>query len=44
MKKVAAVASVANIPEIMAQSQLIDKILHTSYVENAGVCDFEHIR
>ena len=31
MKKVAAVASVANIPEIMVQAELIDKILHTDY-------------
>ena len=44
MKKVAAVASVANIPEIMAQSELIDKILHTDYVENAGINEFENIR
>ena len=44
MKKVSAVASVANIPEIMAQSELIDKILHTDYVENAGVNEFEYIR
>lgn len=43
-KKVSAVASVANIPEIMAQSDLIDKILHTDYVENAGVNEFEYIR
>ena len=44
MKKVSAVASVANIPEIAAQSGLIDKILHTNYVENAGINEFEHIR
>ncbi len=44
MKKVAAVASVANIPEIMAQSELIDKILHTDYVETAGIAEFENIR
>jgi len=43
-KKVAAVASVANIPEIMAQSELIDKILHTDYLDNAGINEFEHIR
>ena len=40
----AGIASVANIPEIMAQSELIDKILHTDYVENAGINEFEHIR
>ena len=44
MKKVSAVASVANIPEIMAQAELIDKILHTDYVENAGINEFENIR
>ena len=43
-KKVEGIASVANIPEIMAQSELINKILHTSYVENAGINEFEHIR
>ena len=44
MKKVSAVASVANIPKIMAQSELIDKILHTGYLENAGINEFENIR
>ena len=44
MKKVAAVASVANIPEIMAQSDLLNKILHTDFLETAGINEFEHIR
>jgi type I restriction enzyme R subunit len=44
MKKVSAIASVANIPEIMMQAELIDKILHTDYVESAGIDDFEYIR
>ena len=44
LKKVAAVASVANIPEIMMQADLINQILHTDYVDNAGISDFEHIR
>ena len=44
LKKVAAVASVANIPEIMVQAPLIDKILHTDYLDNAGINEFEHIR
>ena len=44
IKKVAAVASVANIPEIMMQAELIDKIRHTDYLEHAGVNEFEHIR
>ena len=39
-----AVAGVANIPEIMMQSELIDKILHTDYLDNAGIEEFEHIR
>ncbi|MDO4804889.1 MAG: DEAD/DEAH box helicase family protein [Lachnospiraceae bacterium] len=44
MKKVATVAGVANIPEIAKQAELIDKILHTDYVDNADIDDFEHIR
>ena len=44
MNKVSAIASVANIPEIMAQSDLINKILHTDYLDNAGINEFEHIR
>ena len=43
-KKVSGVASVANIPEIMVQSELINKILHTDYVDTAGINEFEHIR
>ena len=43
-KKVNAVASVANIPEIMSQADLLNKILHTDYIENAGINEFEHIR
>ena len=42
--KVSAVASVANIPEIMAQQELIRQILTTDYLENAGIHEFEHIR
>ena len=44
MKKVNGIAGVANIPEIMAKSELINKILHTSYVDDAGINEFEHIR
>lgn len=43
-KKVNAIASVANIPEIMSQAELIDKILHTDYIDNAGINEFEYIR
>lgn len=44
LKKIGGIASVANIPEIMVQSQLIDQILHTDYLENAGINEFEYIR
>ncbi len=43
-KKVSEIASVANIPEIMAKAELIDKILHTDYVDTAGINEFEYIR
>ena len=43
-KKVAGIASVANIPEIQAKSELINKILNTDYVDNAGINEFEEIR
>ena len=43
-KKVTGIAGVANIPEIQAQSELINKILHTDYIENAGISEFEEIR
>ncbi|MBR4334525.1 MAG: DEAD/DEAH box helicase family protein [Clostridia bacterium] len=42
--KVSAVAGGANIPEIMAQSELIHQILETDYLENAGISEFERIR
>ena len=43
-KKVSGIAGVANIPEIMAQAELIRKILHTDYLDNAGINEFEIIR
>lgn len=43
-KKVSGIASVANIPEIQVQAELINKILHTDYLDNAGIDEFEHIR
>lgn len=43
-KKVTLISEIANIPEIRAQSDLILKILHTDYLENAGITDFELIR
>lgn len=42
--KVRGIASIANIPEIMAQSELLNKILNTDYLDNAGINEFEHIR
>ncbi|MBE6911060.1 MAG: DUF4145 domain-containing protein [Ruminococcaceae bacterium] len=42
--KVSGIASVANIPEIGAKSELINKILHTDYLDNCGINEFEHIR
>lgn len=44
MKNVSGIASVANIPEIQAQTDFINKILNTGYVENAGINEFEEIR
>ena len=44
ISKVQAVAGVANIPEIMAQQELIQKILKTDYLDNAGINEFENIR
>ena len=44
LKKVNGIASVANIPEIQVQAELIKKILHTSYLEDAGIDEFENIR
>ena len=44
-KKVKGIASVAgSFPEIQKQAELIDKILHTDYVDKADINDFEHIR
>ena len=43
-RKARAVAGVSNIPEIMAQSELISRILQSDYLENAGINEFEHIR
>ena len=44
LKHVNGIASVANIPEIQAKTELIQKILHTDYLDNAGINEFEHIR
>ena len=44
LKKVSAISTVANIPEIMVQAELINQILHTDYLDRAGISEFEHIR
>ena len=44
LKKVRAVAGVDNIPQIKAQEKLLNQILHTDYLETAGVDEFEHLR
>jgi type I restriction enzyme R subunit len=44
LKKVEAIANVANIPEIQTQAELIHQILHTDYIDHAGIDEFEHIR
>lgn len=43
-KKINAVAGVANIPEIMAQADFLNKLIHTDYIPNAGINEFECIR
>ena len=43
-KKVSGIASVANIPEIMAQADLINQILRTDYLDNASIKEFEYVR
>ena len=44
IKKTIAISSVANIPAIQVQAELIDKILHTEYLYDADINDFEYIR
>lgn len=44
LSKVAILSTLASIPEIAAQSELIDKILNTNYLDDAEINDFEYIR
>lgn len=44
IKKVQGIAGVANIPEISVKIPLINQILNTDYLDNAGINEFEHIR
>lgn len=43
-KKVAALATVANIPAVYAKRELLEQILHTDFVQHAQVNDLERIR
>ncbi len=43
-KHVKAIAGVANIPEIQVKTDLIQKILQTGYVDDAGIDELEYIR
>ena len=44
IQKTRAIAGVSNIPAITAQSELLEKILHTNYLNDAGINEFEYIR
>jgi len=44
LKKVQGIAGMSTIPAVQAQAGLIDQILHTDYLDNAGINEFEHIR
>ena len=39
LKKASALAGIANIPEITAQAGLLEKLLHTDYLDRAGIDD-----
>lgn len=43
-KKIYALAGFATIPEISAQKEFIEVLLHTDYVDKAGINEFETIR
>lgn len=43
-RKVGAIAHIANVPEIMAQSELIHQVLHTDYLDKADLEGLESIR
>ena len=40
IQKTRAIAGVSNIPAITAQSELLEKILHTNYLDDAGINEF----
>lgn len=43
-KKVSALSKIANIPQIMVQTDLIESVLKPDYLDAAGIGDFERIR
>ncbi len=43
-KKISALAGFSTIPEISAQKEFIEILLHTDYINNAGINEFEVIR
>jgi len=44
IKRVSIISGIANIPEIMARSELINKILNTDFFRDAGIAGLEQIR
>lgn len=44
IKKVQALIGYGTIPEIQAQKEFIETLLHTEYIEKAGIEEFENIR
>jgi type I restriction enzyme R subunit len=44
LKRVNGIAKVANIPDIQKQTDFINKLLNTDYLDNAGINEFEEIR
>lgn len=43
-KKVTALSRIVTIPAVAEQMELYEQILHTDYLEQAGINEFEHIR
>lgn len=43
-KKLSALTQFTTIPEISVQKEFIEKLIHTEYIENAGINEFENIR
>ena len=44
LKKVTALTGFSTIPEVAVQNDFIEKLLHTDYIDNAGIDEFENIR